>query len=382
MKLPQPSSDALDSSAALSQKIMDEIAINGGWISFSRYMEMALYEPGLGYYSSGGKKLGRQGDFVTAPEISPLFGQTIARAILPFLQQSSLHILELGAGTGCLAQDILTELLQEGVALERYDILDLSADLKHQQQQTLSQFKNVSWLKTLPDDFTGVIIGNEVLDAMPVQLVLKKNSQWHELGVVVEDGHFTFGTQKADEALLKQIARQISGHEGLPDGYMTEVHTHACAFMRSLLQMQQRGNGSVSLFFDYGFPAHEYYLPQRSQGTLMSHYRHRSHFDPFSRVGLQDITSHVDFSVMAKTVIESDIALLCYASQADFLLAAEITDLLLRLSPEDPVTYLPQAKKAQILLSPAEMGELFKVLIFGNLDLPEALLRIDRSERL
>lgn len=382
MKLPVPSPEALALSAVLRRKTEDVISQDGGWISFARYMEMALYEPGLGYYSHGGQVFGRQGDFVTAPEISPLFGQTIARSIQPFFAQSACHIMEIGAGSGRFACDILKALAQQDIIPERYDILDLSGSLKQRQQEMLAPFPQVRWIDRLPQAFTGVILGNEVLDAMPVQRVVKNEGKWHELGVSASKDRFVFEARPADVALLARIALQIPDAKGLPNGYVTEVHPHACAFVRTLGDMLNAGEGGVALLIDYGYPAREYYLPERSQGTLMSYYRHYVHADPFLHIGLQDITAHVDFSAVAGAATESGMDLLCYAGQAGFLLANGITELLLQISPKAAVHYLPETKKVQMLLSPAEMGELFKVMIFGNLDLPPYLASIDRSERL
>ncbi|MDL2283626.1 SAM-dependent methyltransferase [Oxalobacter sp. OttesenSCG-928-P03] len=370
------------SADALKRKMEDAIMENAGWISFARYMDMALYEPGLGYYNNGGIILGRDGDFVTAPEISALFGQTLAHALVPLMAQSAPRILEIGAGSGKLAHDILEELALLGIHPEHYDILDLSGNLRLRQQQMLTGFPQVRWLDRLPDTFTGVIIGNEALDAMPVQRVKKKNGRWHELGVSLSQGHLVSVERPAKAGLLEQIAWQIPDADELEEGYVTEVHTHACAFIRSLAEVQKAGEGSAAIFIDYGYPAREYYLPERNRGTLMSYYRHRSHSDPFLYPGSQDITAHVDFSALARVAVENGLDVLCYASQAGFLLAGGITDRLLRLSPEDAVRYLPEARKAQMLLSPAEMGELFKVLVFGNLDLPAQLAAINRSDRL
>lgn len=382
MRLPESSPEALALSAALMRKIEEVILQNDGWISFSRYMEMALYEPGLGYYSHGGEMLGKNGDFVTAPEISALFGQTIAQALVPFLRQSASHILEIGAGSGRLAYDMLREFENLGVVIEHYDILELSGSLKQRQQERLSVFSQVRWIDQLPEKFTGVILGNEVLDAMPVQRVIKKDGQWHELGVSVSNGHIVFEERPADTVLLAQIGRQIPDAQALPEGYVTEVHTHTCAFVRTLADVQKAGEGSVALFIDYGYPAREYYLPERSQGTLLSHYRHHSHSDPFWQTGLQDITAYVDFSAIVNAAMGNGMDLLCYASQAAFLLANGITERLLHISPEVAADYLPEAKKVQMLLSPTEMGELFKIVILGNLDLPSCLVSIDRSEKL
>lgn len=382
MRLPAPSPEALALSAVLRRKIEDAISQHGGWISFARYMEMALYEPGLGYYSHGGEIVGRRGDFVTAPEISALFGQTIAHSMLPFFAQSACHIMEVGAGSGRFAYDVLNALAQQDIVPDSYDILDLSGSLRQRQQEVLAPFSQVRWIDRLPEAFTGVVLGNEVLDAMPVQRVTKRDGKWHELGVSVSEGGFVFEERPADGALLAQVAMQIPDEKGLPEGYVTEVHPYACAFIRSLGDMLRAGDGGAAILIDYGYPAPEYYLPERSKGTLMSYYRHHVHADPFWYVGLQDITAHVDFSAVAGAVTESGMDLLCYASQAGFLLANGITERLLQISPEAALHYLPEAQKMQMLLSPAEMGELFKVMVVGNLDLPPHMASIDRSERL
>lgn len=371
-----------DLSFILKEKIKEAIYQNNGWISFSQYMEMALYEPGLGYYSRGEKQFGKDGDFITAPEISPLFGKTIAKALLSFIKQSAPHILEIGAGSGRLAHDVLAELMSLNQSVSRYDILDVSGGLKPIQQQTLKSFLSVRWIDSLPESFTGVILCNEVLDAMPVHRIMKKNGQWHELGVCVFNDVFVLREMPAEPDLQKQIACQIPNEKELPEGYVTEIHLHAAAFLRTLAQMQKAGGGSAVFLLDYGYPAREYYLPERTQGTFLSYYRHQVFSDPFLHIGLQDMTSHINFSMMAKETALSGIDLLCYANQADFLLANGIMEYLQPPSLEKMAHYLSEAKKVHMLLSPVEMGEIFKVMIIGNLDLPLDWVGIDRSERL
>ena len=403
MQLPEPTSDALAASRALQQRIADEIRHpdNNGWISFARYMELALYAPGLGYYSGGAKKLGKDGDFTTAPEITPLFGATLARIATELMAQSNPQIMEFGAGSGRLAFDILTELAAQNVPLEQYAIVELSGELRARQQQLLRGFPQVVWLDRFPAAFSGVVFGNEVLDAMPVQLVCKRAGGWREVGVALApepDGdHFVLREQAAGGAqpelqaqLEAQILAQIPDPDALPDGYLTELHAVGCGFMRTLAQMLAAdsgnaggGKGGAALLFDYGFPAREYYLAQRAQGTLMCHYRHHAHPDPFYLPGLQDITAHVDFSAMARSALDGGLELLGYSSQAAFLMEAGIGELLLRTAPDDALHYLPQANAVQKLLSPAEMGELFKVLVVGrDVSLPEQFGRGDRSHRL
>lgn len=383
MSLPEPSSDALAASHALQQLIAADIERHAGAISFARYMELALYAPGLGYYSGGSAKLGKDGDFITAPEMTPLFGAALARVAAGIIAQSAPHILEFGAGTGKLAFDILTELSASGVQVARYAIVELSGELRARQQHTLRDFPQVEWLDAMPDSFDGVVFGNEVLDAMPVHLVSKHPEGWCELQVTVKDGRLDYLEAPVTPDLQAQIMRQISDHEALPVGYVTEVHGVACGFMASLARMLLAGRANAAFLFDYGFPAHEYYLDLRASGTLMCHYRHHAHAEPFYYPGLQDITAHVDFTAMALAAQDAGIDILGYMNQAGFLLGAGIGELLLRTDPADAVAYLPQSKALHKLVSPAEMGELFKVLVIGkSVELPQAILAQDRSHRL
>lgn len=384
LQLPEPSTDALDASCALHHLIANDIQRNSGWISFAQYMELALYAPGLGYYSGGAAKLGKDGDFTTAPEITPLFGATLARVAAELMQQTSPQILEFGAGTGKLARDILTELRQIGVQVRHYSIVEVSGELRARQQETLRDFPEVRWLDRIPSAFSGVVIGNEVLDAMPVNLVVKTEHGWMERGVGLSGENFVF----RDHLCAPSLVEQIPDADELPLGYLTEVHPIATGFMRTLGAVlnagcNETGQGAAAILIDYGFPAHEYYLAQRAQGTLMCHYRHHAHPDPFFHPGLQDITAHVDFTTMARAAIDSGLDLLGYTSQAAFLLDAGIGDLLLRTPPDDAMRYLPQANAVQKLISPAEMGELFKVLVVGKqAQLSDVFSRNDRSHRL
>jgi len=383
MSLPVPSSDALAASHALQHLIAADIERNAGAISFARYMELALYAPGLGYYSGGSAKLGKDGDFTTAPELTPLFGAALAQVAAAIIAQSAPHILEFGAGTGKLAFDILTEMAHLGVAVGRYSIVELSGEQRARQQEKLRDFPQVEWLDAFPDAFDGVVFGNEVLDAMPVHLVTKHPEGWQELQVTVREGRFDYLETPAAPELLAQIERQIGDHAELPVGYVTEVHGVACGFMATLSRMLRNGSANAAFLFDYGFPAHEYYLGLRATGTLMCHYRHHAHADPFYYPGLQDITAHVDFTAMALAAQDTGIEVLGYLNQAGFLIGAGIGELLLRTDPSDLKAYLPQAGALQKLVSPAEMGELFKVLAVGkNVALPQAIALQDRSHRL
>jgi SAM-dependent MidA family methyltransferase len=347
-------------------------------------MELVLYAPGMGYYSGGAAKLGKDGDFTTAPEMTPLFGATLAGVAAELMTQSAPQILEFGAGSGQLAYDVLREMRTLGVQLHRYSIVELSGELRARQERLLREFPQVTWLDQFPPSFSGVVLGNEVLDAMPVHLVVKGEHGWKERGIGLSDKKFVYRDRPCDMALLAQIPDTAD----LPPGYLTEVHPMAAGFMRSLAGMlcagrHDTGLGGAALLFDYGFPGREYYLEQRAQGTLMCHYRHHAHGDPFYLPGLQDITAHVDFTAMAHAAVNAGLDMLGYTSQAAFLLDAGIGDLLMRTSPEDQLRYLPQANAVQKLTSPAEMGELFKVLMVGKgVELPESLTRHDRTHRL
>lgn len=394
LSLPIPSDDAQLVSRQLETLIHAEIAACHGVIPFSRYMEMALYTPRLGYYSGGSVKLGADGDFTTAPEMSSLFGATLAQVAQQLFTQSAPEIMEFGAGSGKLAFDILSECQQSQIPLRRYFIVELSGELRARQEERLKDFPQVVWLSKMPTAFSGIVIGNEVLDAMPVELVCKSEQGWTRLGVSSEMTSTAsisgFKLVSMDEATDQHVAllTQIPDAEALPNGYLTEVHPIEIGFMRSIAAMlmaghAESGQGGVAIWLDYGFPAHEYYLPQRDQGTLMCHYRHHAHPDPFYLPGLQDITAHVDFTAIAIAGVEAGLDLLSYTSQAGFLLGGGITEVLARIPAEDSHRYLPASNAVQKLLSPAEMGELFKVLILGTgVALPEALLQHDRSHRL
>lgn len=378
--MPAPTPDALAASQSLQQLIAAEMERLGGAMPFSRFMELALYAPRLGYYSGGASKLGASGDFTTAPEISSLFGAAVARAAAAIIAQSAPDIIEFGAGTGKLARDVLAALDGMGVRVNSYTIIELSGELRARQQEALRDLPQVRWLDGMPERFSGVVLANEVLDAMPVELVIRRDGAWQRQMVTVQDGAFAFVPAPLTDALAAQVARQVPDAESLPDGYLTEIHPVAEGFMASLAGMLEKG---AAILFDYGFPAREYYLDQRMGGTLMCHYRHHAHPDPFYLPGLQDITAHVDFTAMALASQEAGLPVLAYMNQASFLLACGIGELLLESDPEQALQFLPQSRAVQKLVSPAEMGELFKVLVVGrDVDLPDAIVRADRTHRL
>ncbi|BBE08247.1 S-adenosyl-L-methionine-dependent methyltransferase family protein [Mycoavidus cysteinexigens] len=367
-----------DAARALSQMLRVQIdaALDqaGGWLPFNRYMELALYTPGLGYYSNSLSKFGRHAgdgsDFITAPELSPLFAQTLARAVAEALTASGTQqVMEFGAGSGALAAQLLPALDALGVRCERYTIVELSGALRAQQRSTLATLPDaatrVQWLDSLPATFDGVILGNEVLDAMPVRLFTRKSGIWFERGVT---RHSTPGSplEWRDQPLSPDANDHAKAQFAVIDSagdYLTEQHEAAHAFTRTVCQMLQRG---ALLLIDYGFPNHEYYHPQRSTGTLMCHYRHYAHTDPFFYPGLQDITAHVEFSGIAQAALETGVDLLGYTSQARFLVNCGITELLAQFDANNPQEFLPMANAMQKLLSEAEMGELFKVIGFGR----------------
>lgn len=377
--LPQPAAQAMARSQQLTMLIRSEIEAAGGWIDFARYMHLALYAPGLGYYTGGAKKFGAGGDFVTAPEISPLFAQTLARQAMQILRLTSGDMLELGAGTGCLAATLLVELQKLGQLPQCYLILEVSAELREVQRESLGQalppdlMQRVQWLDRLPETFNGLVLGNEVLDALPVHIVGANSNGLYERGVGWDKHGFTW----VERPITSGHVFELAAKQQLPSGYVTEICPAATGLVASLASILQCG---ALMFIDYGFPRREYYHAQRSSGTLMCHYRQHAHDDPFLYPGLQDITAHVDFTALAEAGVAHGLQLQGYCGQAQFLINCGITDLLAQVSPSDVVSYLPLAAQAQKLLSPAEMGELFKVIALSK-DLPQGMLGFTSGDR-
>ena len=369
--LPIPSEAALQHSRAVQELIRADIAAASGWISFARYMELALYAPGMGYYSGGAAKFGGTGDFVTAPEISPLFGKAVARQaaqVLEFMADEGGGILEFGAGTGKLALDLLLELEKLGHLPERYLILEVSAELRQRQRELFEEraphlAPRVDWLEHLPARFNGLVLANEVLDAMPVHLVVWRDAGLFERGVVWNGAAFEWRECPLVDDELFTVARALNLQVDPGKDYVSEINLAARGFMRSLAGILQQG---AIVLIDYGFGRSEYYHPQRDQGTLMCHYRHHAHDDPFYLPGLQDITSHVDFSALTEVAINAGLELLGYITQAHFLINCGVTEILAQTPAENTGVYLPLANQLQKLVSPAEMGELFKAIAFGK----------------
>jgi SAM-dependent MidA family methyltransferase len=345
--LPEPEPGALAASALLLERIRAELEANGDWIGFSRYMELALYEPGLGYYAGGSAKLGAAGDFATAPELGTLFARTLARQVAQLLQPGEA-ILEFGAGGGALAEALIGEL-----SPENYLILETSAELRARQEARLGG--RAKWLGRLPERFRGVMLANEVADAMPVHALAWRANGIMERGV----SNKLAWAERAASGELLVAARRIE----VPVPYESEIGLVGRAWMKLLAARLERG---ALLVIDYGFPRREYYHPQRAMGTLMCHYRQRAHGAVFFHPGLQDITAHVDFTALAQAAREGGLEVLGYANQAQFLVNCGITELLEREDASDAARYAPRAAEAQKLLSPAEMGELFKVLAVGR----------------
>jgi SAM-dependent MidA family methyltransferase len=371
-QLPIPDADAIAHSHACAANIRAEIERNNGWISFAQFMDLALYAPGLGYYAAGARKFGAAGDFVTAPEISSLFGECVARAIAPTIAATNGDVLELGPGSGKLACDVLLALEKLNQLPNRYLLLEVSADLRQRQTQALARLpshlaQRAVWLDALPNNFEGAIIANEVLDVLPVHLLYFSDDQIYERGVAsYAEESFVWRDNLVLSPELKAAASRIQA--GFPNGiapnnYLTEVAPAVSGLVKSLAESLQRG---TILLIDYGFRQAEFYHESRSTGTLMCHYRHYAHTFPFLYPGLQDITAHVDFSDVADAGFAAGLELINYTSQAQFLLAAGITELLAQHDPNDAATFLPLTNQVQRLMSPAEMGEFFKVIGFAK----------------
>jgi SAM-dependent MidA family methyltransferase len=355
-------------SLAVCGMIRERIAQAGGWLPFETFMELALYAPGLGYYSAGGRKIGAGGDFTTAPEVSDLFSICVARQCAQVLAATGGSILEFGAGTGRMAATILENLASLGVLPEHYAILEVSADLRDRQRVRIEQLpeslrRRVVWFDTLPTRaIRGVILANEVLDALPCQKVALQQGELRVCGVGVDDkGLFVEREQPADAALAAEwnrMTRELPYE--LPEDYRTELCPRVAPWIASLSDVLERG---AMLLFDYGLPRAHYYHPQRTEGTLRCHFRQRAHDNPFINVGVQDITAWVDFTRVAEAADSAGLTVQGFATQAAFLLGLGIEGL---------VTQPRLASQARQLLMPGEMGEAFKVMALSR-DLDEPL---------
>ncbi len=376
--LPIPSDDLQAHSQRLVSRIREDIDANGGLVTFAHYMQLALYAPGLGYYSAGSRKFGVGGDFVTAPEISPLFSICLARNCAQVLNQvTDGNILELGAGSGVMACDVLLELEASRCLPRKYLILEVSADLRARQGALVKEriphlAERVEWLDRLPESgFCGVVLGNEVLDAMPVHRFCISQAGLKESNVGWQDDHFFFNDTPLPNgpiaARIEAIKTEL-GDDTLYPGYCSEVNLAAEAWLTGLAHGLERG---AIILVDYGFPRREYYHRDRKSGTIMCHYRHRSHPDPLILPGLQDITAHVEFTAVAEAGHSAGLSILGYTTQAYFLLASGLDALLARSDPNEVKRHLEITQQVKKLTLPNEMGELFKVIALGKgLDAP------------
>jgi len=374
-QLAKPDQLAQQYSDELLILIKQRIAEAGGKISFADYMQLCLYEPGLGYYSAGSHKIGEGGDFTTAPEISSLFSRSLAQHIHDVLQQlDNADLLEFGAGTGKMAVDILQELEALNCLPQHYFICEASADLQQRQQQTIQQViphlvDRVIWLDQIPEQFSGVIVANEVCDAMPVhRLSFSENSVTEQYIELSDDDDLQWCEGDLSQGDLIERARQIQQQIG-QQSYQTEVNLHAEAWIKSLADSLQQG---AIFIIDYGYDFNSYYHPERSQGSLMCYFQQQGHDNPLIHQGIQDITSHVDFSALAHRAFDNDLDVAAYQTQADFLIAGGITELMSQQTNE--LIMMQQAAEVKRLTLPTEMGESFKVLTLTR-QLDQLLIR-------
>jgi SAM-dependent MidA family methyltransferase len=366
--LPVPTGEALDHHQKLVDLIQNEIVAAGGQITFARFMQLALYAPALGYYIAGQQKFGRDGDFITAPELSPLFSRCLARQCQQILAATPHgRILEFGAGSGIMAATLLAELEQLNALPDHYEILELSPELQQRQRATIEQkvphlTARVTWLSQLPEPgWRGVMLANEVLDAMPVHAVsFDSNGIWERYISVGENG-FQWQHGPLSSAALTAETHRLRAQFGnaWPSPYETEIGLIGQAWVGSLAAVLEQG---AILAIDYGFPEHEYYHPDRAQGTVMCHYRHLAHTDPLILAGLQDITAHVDFTLIANAAVECGLSVSGFTTQAYFLLGCGLELLLANSHLDGERAYFSATTQAKILTMPSEMGELFKVI--------------------
>ena len=375
--------ERLSLTTALQARVAQAVRQADGWLPFDRFMAMALYEPGLGYYANPSPKFGlwpaaedspegAGSDFVTAPELTPVFGQTLARAVAEALRATGTdEVWEFGAGTGALADQMLTGLQQHGALPRRYTIVDLSGALRERQRERLAVWGDrVQWVDRLPEVLRGVVVGNEVLDAMPVQLLHRIQGVWHERGVGLDSQGASVWVDRPTD--LRPPFEVPGEHD-----YLTEIHPQAEAFVRTLAERWTAGAG---FFFDYGFPESEYYHPERHMGTLIAHRAHRSDDDVLAEVGLKDITAHVNFTSVALAAQDAGLVVVGYTSQGRFLINAGLAEVAQGLDDRARVALQP-------LIHEHEMGELFKVIALAPQTSAEAWTPSgfavgDRSHRL
>ncbi len=369
---PPLTADEAAHSHALGERIALEARAAGGWLTFERFMDLALYAPGLGYYSAGSVKIGAGGDFVTAPELSDLFSRCVAEQCAQLLEHGG-EILEVGAGTGRMAAAVLSELAARNCLPERYAILEVSAELADRQRRRIAALppglaERVVWLERLPErPIDGVILANEVLDALPCRRLRIQNGAILELGVAVDGQMLCERAAPAEPPLAQEWTRLAAQWPApLPEGYVSEICLRVGPWLAGIADCLKRG---AMLLFDYGLPRAHYYHPQRLAGTLRCHYKHRVHDDPYVNLGVQDITAWVDFTRVAEAALECGLEVAGFATQAAFLLATGIERQVGEAT--DPVEHARRAGEARRLLLPAQMGEAFKVMaLTRGLDVP------------
>ncbi len=367
---PDPAPAAQQLSILLAGRIREEIERNSGALDFARFMELALYAPGLGYYSAGLSKFGAAGDFVTAPEISSLFSRCVARCCRPVLAElTDGDILELGAGSGIMAADVLAELEKLEQLPKRYFILEPSAELRERQRDTIGKrapklISRVQWLDTPPAlGFTGVILANEVIDALPVHRFRWDEDSIWEMKVVCRDAGFDWKPVRLKNGRLYDAAEELIQRLKLEGGYSSEININLGPWVTTVAEPLTQG---MVLFVDYGYPRAEYYHPQRSTGTLLCHYRHRVHGNPFIMPGLQDITAHVDFSAVLGAAHELGLDLIGFTNQTHFLFDAGLQEMFAEEEPAADLHYLDLTRQIKTLTLPGEMGERFKCMALGR----------------
>jgi SAM-dependent MidA family methyltransferase len=372
LDLPELTPDEAAHSAALVERIHAVVVADGGWIGFDRFMQLALYEPGLGYYSAGARKFGAAGDFITAPEVAPVFSRCLATQCAEVIRELGPHsrLLELGAGSGVMAAELLAELERQGALPAEYWILDLSADLRERQHETLRQhvphlLPRVQWLDSLPDEpFVGMILANEVLDALSVQRFAIRGGEVNALGVSSTFGQLQLSEVRAASRLVAAV-RRIEKDTGttLPDGYESELCVGLAEWLQSIAYSLERG---VLLFVDYGLPRREYYSAERTHGTLLCHFRHRFHDDALTRIGLQDITAWVDFTAVAEAAQGAGCEIAGFTTQAHFLIGCGLGEYVAHVEGLELAQRLNLSRQAMVLTLPGEMGERFKVMALSK----------------
>lgn len=367
--LPAPTPAQAAHSAKVADAITNRIAAHGP-LRFDVFMDLALYAPGLGYYSAGATKIGRDGDFTTAPELGSVFARCLAEAIAPALAEPAAHVVELGAGTGALAVGLLTALAALDQLPARYRIVEVSADLRERQRAALARLdpvlsSRVEWLDAPPASaWRGALLANEVVDALPCRLFEWRESGLVELGVGTgADGRLEWRDLEPDAAFAAEVADALAGSRGLPGPYRSEIRPQVPAWLSAVAGQLEAG---LAVFVDYGFPRAEYYLPARSMGTLRCHFRHRAHDDPMVLVGLQDLTASVDFTQLAGAGRALGFDVACYSGQAAFLLASGLPRILGEAASLDPIELVRLGAEVRTLTLPGEMGERFKVLVLSR----------------